>query len=452
MALHQQRELEQRQPFLPSHVGLPQLGPAPAAAAAQGAQAPAPGASPRIEVDPSIFNYMADAPTVNGVPVTTSATPATRAVPGGAAAAAGATGEQAEAPPSVADYGATVDRQLIASIVENRVTRSNLDTARQTNGENAGELQEQLNGDRGTLLGQLTQRSGVFNQDIAAIDQQLGGRIPRNPTAEQQQLIARREQLVTERDRFKDQQTSLQRWSDRNEINDINTQLQDQSLTQEQRTELLERKRTLATGLLSTVHLYQQFDPRWGDTTYGRGRGFTNMTDAGCGPTSLAMAMDFQDQEDPEGRHSRGEHDYYTPRRMADYAENHGRVRGSGTAGAVMMGDLNGSFANVQGNTLNGRAGATESLNNGIPVVIVGRNIGGSNADGDAVPAYGGHFMVLSGVSEDGQNFQVHDGGRRRERAISSMTRQQLGAAYGMWNVTGSDRNAQGAVVQGAAE
>jgi hypothetical protein len=130
---------------------------------------------------------------------------------------------------------------------------------------------------------------------------------------------------------------------------------------------------------------------------------------------------------------------------MADYAENHGRVRGSGTAGAVMMGDLNGSFANVQGNTLNGRAGATESLNNGIPVVIVGRNIGGSNADGEAVPAYGGHFMVLSGVSEDGQNFQVHDGGRRRERAISSMTRQQLGAAYGMWNVTGSDRNAQGA-------
>ena len=250
---------------------------------------------------------------------------------------------------------------------------------------------------------------------------------------------------MTDRDRFKDQQTSLQRWSDRNEINDINTQLQDQSLTQEQRTELLERKRTLATGLLSTVHLYQQFDPRWGDTTYGRGRGFSNMTDAGCGPTSLAMAMDFQDQEDPEGRHSRGEHDYYTPRRMADYAENHGRVRGSGTAGAVMMDDLNGSFANVQGNTLNGRAGATESLNNGIPVVIVGRNIGGSNADGDAVPAYGGHFMVLSGVSADGQNFQVHDGGRRRERAISSMTRQQLGAAYGMWNVTGSDRNAQGA-------
>jgi hypothetical protein len=390
---------------------------------------------------------MADAPTLNGVPVTNGAAPAAGAVTGGAAAVAGAAGDQvAAAPPSVADYGTTVDRQLIASIAENRVTRGNLDTARQNNGANANDLQEQLNGDRSGLLERLTERSGVFNQEIAAIDQQLGGKIPQNPTAEQQQLIARRRQLETDRDRFKDQQTSLQRWSDRNEINDINTQLQDQSLTQEQRTELLARKRTLATGLLSTVKLYQQFDPRWGNTTYGRGRGFTNMTGAGCGPTSLAMAMDFQDQEDPEGRHSRGEHDYYTPRRMADYAQDHGRVRGSGTAGATMMGDLNGSFANVQGNTLNGRAGATESLNNGIPVVIVGRNIGGSNAQGQAVPAYGGHFMVLSGVSEDGQNFQVHDGGRRRERAISRMTRQQLGAAYGMWNVTGSDRNAQGAM------
>jgi hypothetical protein len=446
MALHQQPEPEQRQPFLPSLVPLPQPRPATAPAAVQDAPATAQGPTPTLPIDPSVFNHMADSPTLNGAPVNTNAGPAaaTRAVTDGAAAVDGAT-EQEAPPPSVADYGTTLDRQLIASIAQNRVTRGSLDEARANNGANAGELQEQLNGDRRGLLDQLTERSGVFNQEIAAIDQQLGGRIPKNPTAEQQQLIARRQQLVSDRDRFKDQQTSLQRWSDRNEINDINTRLQDQSLTQEQRNELLTRKRTLATGLLSTVKLYQQFDPRWGNTTYGRGRGFSNMTEAGCGPTSLAMAMDFQDQEDPEGRHSRGEHDYYTPRRMADYAENHGRVRGSGTAGATMMGDLNGSFANVQGNTLNNRADATESLNNGIPVVIVGRNIGGSNAQGQAVPAYGGHFMVLTGVSEDGQNFNVHDGGRRRERAISRMTRQQLGAAYGMWNVTGSDQNAQGA-------
>jgi hypothetical protein len=393
---------------------------------------------PALSVDPSVFNHMADGPTLNGRPVRTDQLPNQVPNTGGVA-------PDQPAPPTIADYNTTVDRQLISSIVQNRVARGELDTARQNNAANAGELEGELTGDRRTLLNQLNQRSGVFDGEIAAIDRQLGGQMPRNPMAEQRQLIARRQQLVQGRDRFDDQQTALQRWSDRNEINDINTRLQDTSLTQQQRTELLARKRTLATGLLSTVHLYQQFDPRWGSTQYGRGRGFSDMTDAGCGPTSLAMAMDFQDQEDPEGHHSRGEHDHYTPRRMADYAENHGRVRGSGTAGGVMMGDLNGSFANVQGNTLNGRAGAVESLNNGIPVVIVGRNIGGTNNQNQPVTPYGGHFMVLSGVSEDGQNFDVHDGGRRQERAIRHMTRQQLGNAYGMWNVTGSDRHAQGA-------
>lgn len=445
MALHLQPETEQRHPFLPSLMQ-PQANMAPAPEAGHTQPAAGQSRGPTLSVDPSVFNHMADSPTLNGTPVRTDQLPNQVPNTGGVASAEGAAGAAGQqAPPTLADYNSTVDRQLISSIVQNRVARGELDTARQNNAANAGQLEGELNGDRRTLLNQLNQRSGVFDQEIANIDRQLGGQMPKNPTAEQRQLIERRQQLVQGRDRFDDQQTALQRWSDRNEINDINTRLQDPALTQQQRTELLARKRTLATGLLSTVHLYQQFDPRWGNTQYGRGRGFSNMTDAGCGPTSLAMAMDFQDQEDPEGHHSRGEHDYYTPRRMADYAENHGRVKGSGTAGQVMMDDLHGSFANVQGNTLNGRAGAAESLNNGIPVVIVGRNIGGSNNQGEAVRPYGGHFMVLSGVSQDGQSFDVQDGGRRQERAIRHMTRGQLGNAYGFWNVSGADRNAQGA-------
>jgi len=43
--------------------------------------------------------------------------------------------------------------------------------------------------------------------------------------------------------------------------------------------------------------------------------------------------MDFRDPEDPAGQYSRGVKDPYTPRKMADYATNHGRVKGSGTSG-----------------------------------------------------------------------------------------------------------------------
>lgn len=429
MAIHQQLELEQPHSFLPSLLNQPQLNLSSNLASdpAANSQQTSGKTTPTLPYG-DVFGHMSDTLSLNGAPVTTNSN-ANANQPADTSTAP-------RRPPTVADYGTTLDAQLDTSINANRIVRKALDAEKAAGGDRAAGLQEDLNGDRRTLLNQLNERSGVYDQDITAIDQQLGGKIPKNPTAEQQALIARRQQLVQGRDKYDDQQTALQRWSDRQEINDINQQLQNPALTPEQRTQLTTRKRTLATGLLSTVKTFQQFDPRWGDTVYGKDRSYSTMTEAGCGPTSLAMAMDFHDQEDPEGKHSRGEHEYYTPRRMADYTTNHGRVKGSGTAGQVMMDDLHGSFPNVEGNTLNTRANATESLNNGIPVIMAGRGINGSTANGDAARQYQGHFMVLSGVSEDGQTFNVSDGGRRPGRNITSMTRQQLGdSAYGYWNV-----------------
>ena len=425
---------------------------APAAVGVSGAVAPQ---APRIELDSSVFSHMADVLTVGGVPVASTAGPAAGQVTapttapvaapvaaaqvgGQVATQVGATPTNAPAPPTVAAYGATLDTQLDASIQQNRTTRTALDAERHVGLATADATETGLNGSRQQLLDQLNQRSGVFDHDIAAIDAQLGNQTPQHPTPAQAALIAQRAQLLASRNKYSDQQTSLSRWHDRNEINDINTQLANTSLTPEQRTALLTHKRTLATGLLSTVKHYEQFDDRWGSTTYGPNRHFSSMTDGGCGPTALADIMDFRDQEDPEGRHSRGEHDPYTPRVMANYASTHGRIRGQGTDGGQMMGDLAGSFPGVRGNSLgdgdNLRA-TNESLNNGIPVLFSGHHLNGTQANGRAAREYGAHFMVLNGISADGNTYNVQDGGRNQAANIHTMSAAQVGNVGNLYNL-----------------
>ena len=363
----------------------------------------------------------------------------------------GLTGPQGVAPkvpPTVAAYGSGLDAQLDASIAANRATRKTLDTQKAEKSADADTTQGTLDDSRHQLLDSLKERSGVFDHDIAAINAQLGDKIPKNPTPEQAKLLAERAKLQASKDKYAPQQTALQRWDDRNSINDINTQLQDPALDAKTRTELLAKKKTLATGLLSTTHLYQQFDERWGSSVYGKDKSYTSMTEAGCGPTSLAMLLDFHDQEDPEGLHAQGKKDPITPRMVADYATNHGRVKGNGTDGDKMMADLHGSMPNVTGNKLDDRAAAAESLHNGIPVMFLGHNIVGQT--GNVIPnkdpkaakeyekskAYKGHFMVLNGVNDDDTNFSVLDGGRNKSRNMQSITSRQLnGHGDGYWNV-----------------
>jgi len=136
-----------------------------------------------------------------------------------------------------------------------------------------------------------------------------------------------------------------------------------------------------------------------------------------------------------EGHHSKGEKDPYSPRKMADYATNHGRVKGSGTDGSRMMKDLSGSFPGFEGKSVDNLANSVESLRNGIPVMFLGHNVHGTRKDGTDTK-YGGHFMTLTGVSDDGKNFNVNDGGRNKNQNIRTMTDKQLKAgSSGYWNV-----------------
>lgn len=337
-------------------------------------------------------------------------------------------------PKTVADYG-TLDKGLDDKVKGNRDSRTALDLMKKNGDAKASQSETSLNGDRKALLADLKERSGVYNTDIKALDDQLGNKPIKNPTPEQKKLLDQKAALVQGRDKYKDQQTSLQRWDDRNRINSINALMSDPNLSKEEKAKLTAEKRTLSTGLLSTTKNYQQFAAPWGETIYGKGRGYSTMREGGCGPTALANLLDFHDQEDPEGKASRGIKDYYNPRRVADYATNHGRVKGSGTDGNKMMRDLPLGFEGYQGANLGGMTNARESLENGVPVMMLGHNFNGQN-NGSTVSRYKGHFVTLSGVSEDGSNYRVNDGGRNSSRNIQSMTRQQVAAGGdGFWNV-----------------
>ncbi len=59
----------------------------------------------------------------------------------------------------------------------------------------------------------------------------------------------------------------------------------------------------------------------------------------------------------------------------------------------------------------------------------------GTRADGTDTK-YGGHYMLLNGVSDDGKKFSVNDGGRNKNKNIRSISDKQLrDGSAGYWNV-----------------
>ncbi len=474
MAVHVHRG-SQRHPL--GHHPVPQHAPTPVAHAV--AHPVAPAAAPHVAAAPpaatqQVFSHLADGPelvpdvhlntaglTPNAAPAaTTSSNPlivpndltdvpsvslntAGLTPVGGAAATTPATAATGATPqhvrPTVAQYAGGLDAQIDADINGNRIARGLLDTQNKTHSPSAATTETQLNGNRQHLLDELKERHAVYDTEIKGIDAKLGP-VPKHPSAEQAALLAQKNQLEKAEHKYSDQETASQRWHDRGEINGIDTQLKDPKLETKTRTELLARKKVLASGLLSTTTRFQQFDARWGSTVYGKDKSYTTMTAAGCGPTGLADMLDFRDQEDPEGQHSRGVKEAITPRTTADYATTHGRVKGSGTDGTAMMGSIGTAFPGMQGNTLANQQSVRDSLNDGVPVMFLGHNITGQGANGKAIKPYGGHYMVLNGVSDDGQSYSVLDGGRNDTRNMHSITSGQLsGHTGGYWNVSPSE-------------
>lgn len=159
-----------------------------------------------------------------------------------------------------------------------------------------------------------------------------------------------------------------------------------------------------SAGVLGSVPLYHQWDPRWRSKSFGCG---TTMAAAACGPTALAMVLS-----------------YYTnkavlPPEVADVVlANKLRVCNAGTAHAAitkippMYGLRSKNITWSQAKTY---------LSQGIPVVQV---------HGPGFFTSGGHFIVLTKNSPAGsQNYLVNDpDGRHRtvatEKQIISSLKQ----------------------------
>jgi hypothetical protein len=208
----------------------------------------------------------------------------------------------------------------------------------------------------------------------------------------------------------------------------------------------------LATGLLrvlreeetrrGVLHRYEQFDSRWGSIVYGNSPGDTTIAQAGCGPTSLAIVLQYL-----MNNGSRTSNATYavTPPTAARYAATHGRVSGHGTAGDPMIRDLKKVWPEFDGSkvTLEEAVGLLEE---GRLVIFLCKRCRGWNSapsickKGRWIPdpppiSYGGHYMVLAGVEGPRGNelFYVVDPGRSANRMMRFINRRELRHNNGFW-------------------
>jgi uncharacterized small protein (DUF1192 family) len=340
----------------------------------------------------------------------------------------GASTEQTSEPNP--ENAARAARLAVLSDEINRLTLQNanirveLDAAPQTSSEWREEMNVTLNEGRFDLMGLLHERIALLEEEMDALqysDPVLGA-----------EIYAHTAQLRT-----------LERWFTRREIDAANDELtlidaqlsvlpkdseEAQSLNLRKETLLIDRN-FKAEQLTSNATEFEQWDARWGATRYGASKECTSIKEAGCGPTSLAIVLNYLYQEDPEGLASSGNFEIVTPPQTAKYAETHGRVCNSGTAGDTMVSQVQTGFPGFQGKSIK-FSSVAEQLNSGNLVIFLCKDCTGKKAGG-ASKSYGGHFMVLNGVNSDGSIYNVLDPGNAETSDIVTITKQNLKSKTG---------------------
>lgn len=315
--------------------------------------------------------------------------------------------------------------------------------ALQVSSEERSMLEELLNGSREALIGLLEERTRLLREEIASLNTRIGP----NPvsssehpeTSELGYELLRREQELRQ---HQQQLRPLKRWQMRRQIGSLNEQIAaiDRELatlpptcdpsdpTAElllgRKNELERRKQALARELTSTATEYEQWDPRWGARRYGRSSNCTNIQQAGCGPTSLAIVLNYLYQEDPEGLAAHGNMEIVTPIETAHYAETHGRVCNSGTVGDTMVTNVHTGWPGFRGQKITLNQAATQ-IRNGNLIIFLCKDCKGKNQSGGS-KGYGGHFMVLNGVNETGTIYNVLDPGANEAQDILTISRTEL--------------------------
>lgn len=143
------------------------------------------------------------------------------------------------------------------------------------------------------------------------------------------------------------------------------------------------------------IPLFFQFDKQWANHQYAG----TTIKIAGCGPTSLAMVVVGLTGDTS-----------ITPQTMADFStQNNWAINGMGSSWALMTEGarhfgLNAEQVSTSADSL------VENLSQG-KVMIVSTSYKGYNTPTGVSTGYfttGGHFIVLTGLTEDG-NIKVND-------------------------------------------
>ncbi len=178
---------------------------------------------------------------------------------------------------------------------------------------------------------------------------------------------------------------------------------------------------------------YEQFDSRWGRVVYGDRPGSTTIAQSGCGPTSLAIVIQYL-MNDPRRAVAC---EAVTPDQVAKYAEKHGRAykrdgTPSGTAGDPMIRDLQQVWPDFEGSRVSFDEAASLVAEGRLVIFLCKGCHGWSRGRALAAApdaSYGGHYMVLAGVEGtpgQGQIFYVVDPGRNARRAMRYISAVEL--------------------------
>ncbi|MGH9742474.1 MAG: C39 family peptidase [Candidatus Acidiferrum sp.] len=213
---------------------------------------------------------------------------------------------------------------------------------------------------------------------------------------------------------------------------------------------------TLAFTQLTVYPAYLQSAVPWGKTAYRSTNPrwhnvhWTNMAQAGCGPTSLAIIMDYITswdnafQKDTQVCYEQN----VTPTDTMKYSSQYGRVadknlQPQGTAGDTMMDNLGKTWPNYRSDKLGkGRAAVDKALTYLVSGEILiflcqnGDTYKYEQKKGLVTQHWGGHYMVLVGADSKGsgphQVFFIEDPSLAKTKFVS---RAMLEKSAIIWRV-----------------
>jgi hypothetical protein len=228
-----------------------------------------------------------------------------------------------------------------------------------------------------------------------------------------------------------------------------NTTLEARLLLQTPNSEFARRALWLAAPCWARLTIsvlgadYRQSGGRWGNLVYGstnplwKNVRWTTMGKSGCGPTSLAMIMDYLIRLDTfqnEPMSFQGTDPTDTMQYTSKYgraADSHGLP--SGTSGPTMVNNIGRFWPGYAGRKISLVDDAITLLRSGKPLLLLCHGctayklIGGR----EVAKTFPGHFMVLLGVEHDNRTFWLADPSLARNKYIS---REQLKKTE-MWHI-----------------